>query len=142
MDAISWRNILEAGNGVWALTALWLTVFLIYHLLIVRMQRKIKWTKILQLPLSMQLALGMLVVSISILTTRGIIWYSRYTNNSTFAPQATDTTVYVLGTILGVIGFLCILRTVTRPILGHWPWVGSLLTSGAYLIWWALKLPI
>lgn len=141
MDIINWRNILEAGNGVWALTALWLTIFLIYHLLVIRVQRKIKWSKLFQLPLSMQLAIGMLVVSISILITRGIIWYSRYTNDGAFLPQATETVIYVLGTVLGVLGFLSILRTVTRPVLGHWPWIGSLLSSGVYLIWWALNLP-
>lgn len=128
------------ANGVWAIVALWLTVFLIYHLVVVGFQRSIKLSRIFNLPLSMQLAVGTLVVSVAIFITRFIIWISRHSNNGVLSLQATDTVAFISGTVLGIIGFLCILRTVTRPILGHWPWIGALVNAAIYVVWWASSL--
>lgn len=139
---LDWHNILEVANGVWAIVALWLTVFLIYHLLLVKSQRSISWSRMFNLPLSMQLAVGTLVVSSAIFITRTIIWLSRHANNGLLSLQATDTIAFVSGTVLGIIGFLCILRTVTRPLLGHWPWIGALLNAAAYVLWWLFTLPV
>lgn len=118
-------DLLDAGNGVWAVLALWLSAFMIFHVLAIRAQRKIRWSRLLfnfSLPLSVQLALGTLAVA-------GAVFLVRMPHRG----------VYAAGTALGVIGFLCVLRTVSQPTFGQWPWMAALASSAAYLAWWVAK---
>ena len=133
--------LLEVANGVWAILALWLTAFMIYHIVLVLMQRHIGWRRVLlnfDLPISVQLAFGVLVISIAVLVTRGIIWLTRIRTGGNVDAIVAQSGLYLFGTALGVAGFLSILRTISQPTFGHWPWVGALISSGAYLVWWSI----
>lgn len=133
-------DLLEVANGVWALLALWLSIFMVYHLMIVRMQRRIKWSRFITgLPLSMQVAIGTLVISVAVFMTRIVIWWARYRHGGDLDLLMPETRVYLSGTALGIVGFLCILRAVSQPIFGHWPWVGALVSAVLYLGWWGWK---
>lgn len=133
-------DLLEVGNGIWAILALWLTVFLIYHLAVVRAQRRLAWRRfIIGLPFSMQIAVGTFVVSLAILLTRSIIWWARYRHDGNLDLLVPETQFYFAGVALGAVGFLCILRSVSQPAFGKWPWVGAICNVTAYLIWWGSK---
>lgn len=136
---IYWRDALEMGNGVWALLALWLFVFMAFHLWVVG---KMHWVEIKnrQFPLSVQLAIGVIVIAGAILHTRGTIWYLRYTHGGILTMQDFETVWFLLGVFGGCVGFLCILRAVTKPMLGHWPWLSALASVTAYLLWWGGQL--
>ena len=73
----------------------------------------------------------------AVFLTRAVLWWSRYSTDGgdLLMPHSA---IYAGGTALGIIGFLCILRSVSQPTFGHWPWVGALMSSAAYLIWWLI----
>ena len=138
---MNFSAVLEAANGVWAILALWLTAFMIYHILKIRAQRRISWRRVLldfSLPLSVQLAFGVLVVAVAVLVTRGLIWFARIQNGGNVDAIIAQSGSYLFGTALGVAGFLSILRTISQPTFGHWPWIGALASSGVYLAWWSI----
>lgn len=133
-------DFLEAGNGVWAILAGWLTAFMVFHIVAIRAQRGIDWHKLLfnfSLPLSVQMALGMLAVALAIFMTRLILWWARHVHAGNVDLMMPHSPIYWGGTMIGIIGFLCILRTVSQPTFGHWPWVGALVSTMAYLAWWS-----
>lgn len=133
---MKWQNILEMGNGVWAIVALWLIIFLTYHLLKVFFLR---WPRrgIFDQPQSVKLAVGVYVVAWAILITRGVIWWGRSSNGGKLTDlEANGVNIYTAGVALGIVGFLCILRTVTRPNFGHWPWLAALFTVFIYIVNW------
>jgi hypothetical protein len=136
---MTFGDLLEGGNGLWAVVALWLSVFMVYHVLIVRMQRQIPWRKMLfnfKVPLSIQVALGILAVAVAIFSTRYVLWSARYFHSIDGDLMMPHSAVYAAGTALGIVGFLCILRSVSQPTFGHWPWVGALISITVYAIWW------
>lgn len=137
MKDLGWNEAAEMANGVWAILALWLSIFLTHHLVTVWRQRRLPWTRFVKLPLSMQLAIGMLVVTLAILITRSIVWWQRFTHDGVLNDRATATATFLVGTGIGIVGLLCILRTVSRPLLGHWPWLSALASVAVYFLWWA-----
>lgn len=133
------RHLLEMGNGVWAIVCVYLVVFLIYHITKVGLQRRI-WRKWKSPPLSIQLAIGVWIASTGIAGTRAVTWWSRYSHEGNIDMHDFDTAAYVLFTVIGVIGFMCILRVSTRPMLGHTPWIACLITCAAYIAWSLIRL--
>lgn len=136
-----WNDLLEVANGVWSIVALWLAIFLGYHLLKIRERKNLPWSRIFNLPVSMQLAVGTLIVSSAIFINRSALWFESSKHGGDVELSYLDSAWcwFLVGTIFGIAGFLCILRTVTRPMLGHWPWVGALLNVAVYVAWWAAK---
>ena len=137
---MTFGDLLEGGNGLWAVVALWLSIFMLYHVLVVRSQRGIPWHKMLfnfRIHLSVQIALGTLAVAVAIFLTRIVLWSTRYYQSEANL-AGPEGFIYAGGTALGIVGFLCILRSVSQPTFGHWPWVGALGSSSAYLVWWAV----
>lgn len=136
---MSWRYVLEMANGVWTIVSIWLVVFLAYHLVKVGAQRRV-WKYGLNLPLSIQLAVGIWIVCIGVLVTRAVVWVSRFSNDGFIELKEIETVSFVLGTLVGLAGFMCILRVVTKPMLGHWPWVSALACCAIYIGWSLVRL--
>lgn len=137
MKTFGWNQASEMSNGVWAILAFWLSIFLTHHLVMVWRSHHFRWKSFINLPLSMQLAIGMLVVTIAILINQTAVWYARHTNFGVFSEQASSSVIFLVGKTVGIVGLLCILRTVSKPALGNWPWLSALASVGVYLIWWA-----
>lgn len=137
---LEWRYLFEIGNGLWSIVLVHLVVFLAYHLVKVGFQRRLRVSGWLSLPLSMQLAVGVWVASLGLLITRFVIWISRYTNHGTLSPGEGDGTAFFFGTVIGLVGFMCILRVATKPMLGHAPWVSAMFWSAVYLAWTMVRL--
>lgn len=135
MKHLDYRHYLEIANGLWMIIAFWLIVFLAYHIIVVGKQRHIHGKKWIDLPLSMQLAVAVWFSSVGICTTRIIIWWSRFQNDGYVEMQSFDTFGFLIGTMIGLAGFLCLLRVVTRPMLGDWPWTSALTCCALYILW-------
>lgn len=129
-----WRHVLEIGNGLWTIVSGYLVVFLAYHLTVITVQRKLWMKSWINLPLSVQLAVGTWVASIGVLMTRIVVFLSRATNDGYLAFDDDQTVVFIAGIFVGLGGFLCILRVSTKPMLGHWPWVSCLVCCAFYLL--------
>lgn len=138
MSHPSLGQMLELGNGLWAITTAWLTVFLAYHLAKVGAQRRIGWARwLFRLPLSMQLALGCWVASLGIMVRSTAIWADRASGGGALSEYGDASPPLFMGTVLAVVGFMCVLRTATRPMLGHWPWVSAVAAMVVYIAVWA-----
>jgi|SRR5579859_2052551 len=135
---MEWTYLLEVGNGLWAIVSAYLVVFLAYHLIVVAGQRKVAWR---EWPLSMQLAAGVWIAVFGVLTTRSVVWSSRYANDSYLLLTPLGSVVFGLGVFAGLVGFLCILRVATKPMLGHWPWISCLICCSFYLLWASVHIP-
>lgn len=135
-------KLLELGNGLWTITCAWLMVFLAYHLIKVSRLRRVglgRW--LFRLPLSMQLALGVLVACVGIVIRTGQVWLDRMLNGGALSGAVMFSTFwFVAGTLIAVTGFMCILRVATRPMLGNWPWVGAAFCMLVYIAIWAATL--
>lgn len=135
---MTFADILEGGNGLWGIIAGWLTAFMIYHVLRVRAQRRIPWRRLIfnfRINLSVQIALGVLASSVAIFMTRSVLWWTRHYHPE-FDVLMPHSLIYGAGTAIGIVGFLCILRSVSQPVFGHWPWIGALASSALYSAWW------
>jgi archaellum biogenesis protein FlaJ (TadC family) len=131
-------QLLELGNGEWAIVCISLTFFLIYHLIAVGRMRRIGWRRwICKLPLSMQLAQAFLVVTAFLAYRSASLWYDRATHGGQLTNL--NEVSLLIGTAGATVGFMCVLRVVTKPVLGHWPWMITLGAMLAYLAAWALR---
>jgi hypothetical protein len=137
---LEWRYLLEMANGLWTIILFYIVVFLAYHLVKVGVQRRLFWRGWIHQPTSVQLAVGVWVASIGVLGTRYVTWYSRYENDGHISMTSFDTGSFVLCTVIGAAGFMCILRVITKPVLGHWPWVTAMLWCLIYLAWTISRL--
>jgi hypothetical protein len=129
-----WREVYEVLSGLCAITLIWLSVFLSYHLVIVGSQRQI-WRRWRKLPLSIHLAGAILVIACSSAVMNFVMWLSRFTNNSVLTFRDIDSIVFISATVVFLIGCLWVLRVITRPMLGPWPWWGATGTAAVYLSW-------
>jgi len=136
---MDWRYILEMANGIWTIVSVWLVIFLAYHLIMVSAQRRI-WRRGLKIPLSIQLAIGIWIVCIGVLVTRAVVWVSRFSNDSFIELRGIETVSFVCGTLIGLAGFMCILRVITRPMLGQWPWLSAMGCCVIYVIWSVIRI--
>lgn len=133
-------RLLELSNGLWTIVSVSLVIFLSYHLIKVSILRKITFRMwFFRLPLSMQLALGILIVALGIAMRSGQVWVDRLLHAGELSPSF-GTHTFVFGTLVAVTGFMCILRVLTRPMLGNWPWVVTTLVMVAYILFWASSL--
>lgn len=136
---MEWRYVLEIGNGVWTIVSLYLVVFLAYHLIVVGIQREIEIGDWIKLPLSMQLGVGMWIAALGVLISRATVTVARYSNEGFIQFDYGETLSFALGIFIGLLGFMCILRVATRPMLGHWPWVSCLACCAFYVMWAMMK---
>lgn len=133
-------QLLELGNGLWTIVCFSLTIFLTYHIIKVASLRKImqrrRWLKP---PASLQMAIGFLVATFGILVRCAPIWLDRALHGGVLSEGA-DRASLVVGTAIAVVGFMCVLRVATRPMVGHWPWVMTSVVMAAYVVIWAARL--
>jgi len=136
-----WQYLLEVGNGELAIITGWSVVFLAYHVLKVGTQRKVwSWSGWRKLPQAMQLAVSFLAVAAATFSVAAVIWLSRYQNGSYLVVRGIDTIVISLARVLSVLGFMCALRVITRPMRWQWPWLGAMGCGALYLVWSVLRL--
>jgi hypothetical protein len=133
---MDWRYVLEMANGVWTIVSIWLFVFLAYHLKIVGVRHQGAKNG----DGGVQLAIGIWIVCVGVLTTRMVVWASRFSNDGFIQLKQIETITFVTGTIIGLIGFLCILRVVTMAMLGHWPWLSALACCAVYIAWSVIRI--
>lgn len=133
-------HLLTVGGGLWLIVSAYLVVFLAYHIIKVGMQRRLRPRRWLEMPLSMQIAVGIWVAKVGVLVI--LLAMSRVWIGGTvhFEESSVAVGFMAFGLFLGLAGFLCILRVSTRPMLGHWPWVSCLICCSFYLLWSALRL--
>src|SRR5262245_55283610 len=119
------------------ISTIWVSGFLIYNLSIISAQRRVspkQW--LFKLPLSMQLAVGMLILSVGTLIRSASIWIDRALSDGALSSLSWTGVGLLAGAFIAVCGFMCILRVVSKPVLGHWPWVSAVAAMLIYIAVW------
>lgn len=124
---------LEAFSATWTILAAFCVVFLVVHLYSVGTHKHISLRRWLcWLPIGMQMAVAMLVIGTAEVITRGSVWFWRATTGGDPARLVDFGFFLAGGATLGCVGFLCLLRVVTKPF-GRWPVLVAILTMAGYL---------
>jgi hypothetical protein len=137
VDRRSIDKVLELANGEWVIVCLCLLAFLIYYLLHVgRAYKLLTVRRVIRLPMGMRLAIGIAVVCVGMISRSAPIWYDRFTHDGVLTSISMMEKALLIGTAISITGFCCIMRVVTRPMLGNWPWMLTLaLMTGYWLLW-------
>lgn len=139
MTKLNANLFLEIFNGSWAILSLYSVIFLIYHLRDIGARRRINsrhWY-LGRIPQSMQLAISVLAIAAGVFVSRAPTWYWRLTTGGDFSDFDTIRTFLTVGAGLGCIGFMCLIRVVTRPMTSGWP---PLLAAGTVTVYIVARL--
>lgn len=122
---INVNSLLELTNGAWSVLGAFLLFALIRYLLIEHKTRHLSQRDWLAgLPISMQLAVGILVVIAGLTLNSFVlsIWRATTGGGPLQVPYAT-----MVGIGRGVVclGMLCLIRVITRPHYGNRIWMAS-----------------
>lgn len=86
------------------------------------------------LPPAIGLALILYLDKIGTLLTRATVWVWRATSGGT-VPFTDEQTVFLLmGAVLTEVSILLLIRKLSHPRLGEWPWISSGIIAGAYVL--------
>jgi hypothetical protein len=95
-------------------------------------------------PTVLALALSLYLDKLGVLMTRVSVWTWRRFGDGLVGGPMNDTQIYLLmiGTPLSAIGLLWLVRILSRPRFGNWPWVVSSVLAAIYVVaavtrhWW------
>lgn len=133
MIAAANNDALAAFNGSVLILAAYCLLFLIIHLWATAHRRRLtlrRW--FFRLPIGMQVAVGTAAICAGEVGTRLALWIWHFVFSG--RPEVLHTYGGMLGIGAAVlaIGFLCILRVVSRPF-GRWPVTAAVVTVLVYL---------
>jgi hypothetical protein len=126
--------ILEQANGSTSILTFALLVFLTFYLWDwLRYKKMNLWTALfVGLPPAIALAVILYLEKIGTLMTRSVVWVWRMGGGKT--PFTETETIFLLGgAVLTALGLLLMIRLLTSPRFGAWPWLASAGAAIAYL---------
>ena len=86
------------------------------------------------LPPAISLMLIMTSEKVGELTTRFTVWTWRFTTGGVLPFSDVQTVFLTLGVTGTAISVLLLIRILSRPYLGEWPWMGAGLIAGGYVV--------
>ena len=126
---------LEIWNAVWGMLGLQASFWLVAHLFHVGNLREMRprdW--LYRMPSAMRLGMAVLALAAGIFVSRAAIWWWRITTGGDIKQFSAQNPILILGAVLGSLGLIWIIRAVTWPRFGNWPWVIALISSVAYAL--------
>lgn len=129
-------HILEILNGYWAIAAASLTVICVIYLVHEALAHKVfgyGWRS--RLTGSMRVMLGVMTMAlgVAIRSTEVTAWRLRggdLANLSQFW--------LILGGTLALLGFICTIREISKPLYGDGPWIWTMVAMALYTVGWSL----
>lgn len=120
--------VLETVNGVVAILTFFLLIFLTMYLFSELRRRHLAWRALMMsLPIGMSLALALYVEKVGALLTRVVVWvWRRLGAGGAGGPMShVQLQAMLLGAVLMAIGLLMLIRVLSKPRFGNWPWIVS-----------------
>jgi hypothetical protein len=127
--------ILEQINGAAALLTFCLLVFLSFYLWDWRVYKRPARLRTLLTGLPPALALASIIYleTLGTLITRATVWGWRLSTRGTVPFTYLETSFLLLGAFMTSAGILLMIRLLTSPRFGGWPWKIAALISGGYV---------
>lgn len=90
----------------------------------------------LAVPSAVSLAVALYVDKLGMLLTRLSVWTWRQFGAGVSGGPMNEAQHHLLlvGTLLSAVGALWLIRVISRPMFGNWPWIASAVASIIYLI--------
>ncbi len=124
---------LEVINGAVSILIFFLLVWIAFHLFDRRRFFKSWWALALGIPGGLSLAFYLGVEQSGTLLTRVVVWVWRMTGGS--VPfSSVQNGLLILGAVSTGLGILLIIRLLSRPRFGDWPWLTAFFVSIGYVI--------
>jgi len=127
---------LEVLNGNWAISAASLTVICVIYLVHEAIAHKVfghGWRS--RLNRSMRVMLGVMALSlgVAIRSAEVTAWRLR-------SGYLVDLSQFwlVIGGVVALIGFICTIREISKPLYGNGPWVWTLVAMAIYTAGWSI----
>lgn len=124
--------LLELLNGNWAVGATSLAIICAIYLIHETAARGLPswhWRKKITIGMRVAIALMTLSVGIAIRSTEVYIWRA-------FDGDIVDLSQFwlILGGSVALLGFLCCIREISKPLYGNGPWIWTLVTMMVFTI--------
>lgn len=128
--------ILEQVNGVISLLTLSLLGFLTFYLWDWLNYRRTTPARAIArgLPLAIALASLLLLDKLGTLVVRATVWSWRTSTEGKVPFTETETIFLLLGASIISASLLLLVRLLTRPRFGDWPWVASPVVAAVYVV--------
>ena len=125
--------LLELLNGNWGIAATSLAIICAIYLIHESAARGLPswhWRK--RLTMGMRVAIAMLTLSVGVSIRSVEVWVWRVVSS-----DLADLSQFwlIFGGVIALIGFLCCIREISRPLYGNGPWIWTLVTMAAFTIW-------
>lgn len=91
-------------------------------------------TALVGLPPAIGLAVVLYVEKSGTLITRAVVWVWRWTTGGVELFTMSQQVFLFIGSALTAAGMLLLIRILTRPRLGEWPWIASGLVTAGYVL--------
>lgn len=137
---LSPQFLLEVLNGTWGVAAFSLGVvcwmYLFHEMISLAAWRPWRWSQ------GMRVAINVSLVAAGVWITRSVIYYWRHIGA---AEHFSSGQLYALivGGAVGTVGFVLLIREISRPLFGNAPWILSLIALVAMTAYTVLyHLPV
>lgn len=124
--------LLELLNGNWGIAAAALTIICGIYLSHESIARRIPIWDRSRMTLGMRVSVGLFFLSAGIAIRSAEVYLWRRFGGSDLSEL--NQPVLVIGSALALIGFLCCIRVISRPLYGNWPWVGTLIAMTGFTV--------
>lgn len=113
---------LEVINGSISILTYFVLLFLGYYLITELGLKRFTWKNLFIISTAIGLAFSLFIEQLGSFLTRMIIWFWRMAGaNVPFTP--TQNGMLVLGAAITMVGLIMMIRVLSRPRFGEWPWV-------------------
>lgn len=126
--------ILELSNGCNSIITAFLLLFLTSYLFTGISRKGLRWRLLFMVPTALALGIAMYVEKVGTLVTRSGIWVWRLTTQGELPFTSVQTAFLILGSLITTVGLLMLLRILSRPRYGDWPWSIALSTVLIYVV--------
>lgn len=117
--------LLELLNGNWGIAAAALTIICGVYLSHEAIARNINLWERDRMTLGMKVSVGLFFLSLGVAIRSAEVYFWRRLGASDL--NALNQTWLILGSGIALVGFLCCIRVISRPLYGNAPWIWTLI---------------
>lgn len=127
---VSIAALLESANAPWFVLDILLSIFMCWYIVTYYDSSHgysiFRAWRVGELEKHLQLAIAIFVVHTGSAMVRGWAWALRYVlNRHREFPVDGTLSFLLIGTMIAVVGMVCMIRIITVARLGRWPWIAA-----------------
>jgi hypothetical protein len=126
---------LKVINGAITLLTISLLIFMTFYIVNAFKRRRLSWRNLwFGLPISVSLAFIIYIDKLGALITRLVVWTWRNKGGDSSPFNTPETWWLFIGALVTGLGMLLMIRLLSRPRFGDWPWLASAAITTLYVV--------